>query len=312
MAEIKTESVFMNHRVFEPALEMVREMEKLYREGKLGTIEAALNKFNEVGMKGLAFADAACVFPGWLAARDKRAALLAQPKTEENAKRLNMSLEEWSAMTDDELNSEAVRWADFVVSQTQPGTRELDLMPIFRDNRGALPGIFLQFQVPMAVLFQQLFIDTPVNIRREGLLKAMAMPIAFTITAIATGMMSSPPEDDEDKARWLLGRVAGDAVSTLPALGSMLSKPAEDLIRGNKAFMYQNNFPLLDTGIKAVNNAIKGEWEKAAEQGVTAISYATGLPDAARKEYWKAFKDAGDNPLKLLQAMGIKNHSFQE
>jgi hypothetical protein len=176
---IQESSVFMKTRISDPAIEMTRQLEKMYLQGKLGKAEAAVTKVSDIGMEGLEIIDYVCVAPGWLAAyNQKKAALSRNPE----------------GRTDQLIHADAVRYADQVVRDTQPSSRSIDLAP-FMKNKNPIAQIFLQFQVPMSVIFQNLAFDAPDAIRQGRIRDALVTFGLYAMTAVAVGLM----EDDDDE-----------------------------------------------------------------------------------------------------------------
>jgi hypothetical protein len=275
MEMIREKSVFMKERVYDPSIEMVRMIEKAALEGKLGQAEAVLNAFNKAGMKGLEIIDLACVAPGWLAAYNQKLAVLAK---------------ENSGMTEALQDAEAVRYADQVVRDTQPSSRGVDLAPLFRDAKG-IAKAFLQFQVPMSVIFQNLVFDMPTAVRNGQVHQLFVTLAIYALTAVAVGAME---DDDDDRlnARDMGASAAGGLLDSIPVFGNAASRAVESAIRGKKIMPTQwNIFPILQTGEKAVNALQNKNWRRALDAAADAGFYMTGLPVALKNEIEKAAED---------------------
>jgi hypothetical protein len=276
MAMIREKSVFMKQRIYDPAIDMVNMIEKMALEGKLGQAEAALNKINSTGMKGLEFIDMACVAPGWLAAYDKKLAELAKDN---------------QGMTGELQDAEAIRYADQVVRDTQPSSRGVDLTPMFRDSKG-VARLFLAFQVPMSVIFQNLTMDMPNAFRNKQYFQGITTIAIYALTAVAIGAMQD--DDDEYTARDMGAAAAGGLIESIPVLGNAMAQATESIIRGEKIRPAQwNFFPVLQSAEKGVNAIKDKNWLRALDTVVDAMGYTTGLPVGTLNEFEK-FVDSGE------------------
>ena len=273
---IREKSVYMKARYFDPAAAVVKEMERMYLTGKLGKAEAVLAKLESIGMKGQEWIDAVCVMPGWLAAYNKKFAEL-------NNKESNMSAEE--------VEAKAVRYADQVVRDCQPSSVLMDQVPLLKGDKSSFARMFMQFQTPIASIFQQLFIDAPANFKQGRALQALWTWGIYALLAIVIGAMHEEDDDDEldPKKRGIDALVM--PISMVPIFGGDLSYAAESLMRNGKITTpRRSNFPVLDQGIRAVNHISDQQWGKSANNTVKAFMYSTGLPVAAWQDIEKAIE----------------------
>jgi hypothetical protein len=282
---IAQKSVFMKTRMYDPSIEMVKRLEQMYLPGVTGKIESALASVEKAGMHGLELIDYWTVAPGWLAAYRQK-------------------LEELStkgpAMTAELADAEAVLYADGVVRDTQPSSRTADLPPLFRGKKGPVAQMFLQFQVPMAVIFQNLAFDLPYAVRRHNIWQALMTVGAYAMAAAVVGAMEEE-EDDEKLNPAYRGIDAGAGLlESIPVLGGGLAYSARDLGRrlseGKTARIKQSRFtpyPIPASLTRAANAAFNEKWEEARINAAEAFFYATGLPAGLGKEILTA-KEEGN------------------
>jgi hypothetical protein len=281
---IRLKSVYVKARYFDPAAEVVREMEKLYLAGKLGKAEAVLAKAESLGMTGQEWIDAVCVMPGWLAAYNRK-------KAELNRESQDMSL----AAAEDE----AVRFADLVVRDCQPSSVQMDQTQLLKNFKHPLAKMFAQFQTPTASIFQQLFIDAPIQFRQGHVLNGLWKWGIYALLAITIGAMHDDGDDDDDgfalnkkldiRRRWVDAAVM--PLEMIPVIGGTFSYAAESFIREGKIRMpRRSNFPVIDSVVRAANAITDEKWGKAALYATDALFYQTGLPAAAKNDIEKAIE----------------------
>ncbi|MDR0403702.1 MAG: hypothetical protein LBH35_08965 [Treponema sp.] len=272
MGMIREKSVFMKTRVYDPSIQMVNMIEKAALEGGLGKAEAVLNKINKAGMTGLEMIDLACVAPGWLAAYNQKLAQLAK---------------ENGGMTEALQDAEAVRYADQVVRDTQPSSRGVDMAPLFRDQKG-IAKAFLQFQVPMSVIFQNIVFDMPTALKNGQVHQLFTTLGIYALTAVVVGAMEDD-DDDRFNGRDIGASALGGLLESIPVFGNAAARMTESAVRGEKirSTMW-NIFPIMQTGEKAVNAMLNKNWGKAADAAADAIFYSAGLPAGLKSEIEKA------------------------
>jgi len=274
---IREKSVYMKARYFDPAAAVVKEMEKMYLAGKMGKAEAVLSKVESGLMKGQEWIDTVCVMPGWLAAYNKKFAELKNKN---------------SNMTSEEIETEAVKYADQIVRDCQPSSVLMDQIQMLKGEKHPLARMFMLFQTPIASIFQQLFIDAPANFKQGRVLQALWTWGIYALLAIVIGAMQ---DDDDDEDDWNLKKRGIDAlvmpISMIPIYGGDLSYAVEDLIRTGKIrLLRRSNFPVLDQGIRAINKFSDEEWGNAGWETLKGFMYLTGLPVAALNDVEKAIE----------------------
>ena len=284
---IYAKSVYMKARYFDPSAAVVREMEKLYLTGELGKAEAALMFVEKKGMWFQEWIDSVCVMPGWLAAYNRKLAEL-------NKSGDNMTMEAAEAS--------AVRYADGVVRDCQPSSVLMDQVPMLKGSKHPFVRMFMQFQTPIASIFQQLFIDAPNNFKQGRILQALWTWGIYALLAIVIGAMHEDDDDDEwdPKKRGIDALVM--PLDMVPIFGGDAAYAMESLLRDGKIRTpRRSNFPVVDQGVRAVNAITDEKWGKAAWSVVKGFGFYTGLPVAAMQDIEKAIDDE-----KWYRVIGIK------
>jgi len=273
---ISEKSVYMKSRYFDPAMAVVREMEKLNLAGKLGKAEAKLAKIESIGMKGQSWIDSICVMPGWLAAYNKKLTELNKSDT---------------GITIEEAEAAAVRYADGVVRDCQPSSVLMDQTQLLKGDKGAFARMFMQFQTPIASIFQQLFMDTPANFRQGRILQGLWTWGIYALLAIVIGAMHEDDDDDEldPKKRGIDALVM--PFSMVPVFGGDLSYAMETLLRDGKIRMPRRSyFPVLDQMMRTGNAISDEKWGKAAWEAIKGFGYYSGLPVGTAQDIEKVIE----------------------
>jgi hypothetical protein len=280
---IREKSVYMASRVIDPANEFIKELELSSFMGKSGKAQAALIKAERIGMKGLEWIDSVCVMPGWRAAYKQKAAEL-------NGK---------EGFDQNTIEAEAVKYADQVVRDTQPSSRQVDLAPLFKHQKNPFMQMFLQFQVPQSVIMQNLFVDAPNNFKQGQRGAALTTIAIYGLTAAAVGLL----EEDEDDEKFNLKYRGIDAavgyLESIPIAGGYAAYTVEHFLRTGKVKLSQfKPFPVVDEAFRAGAAVTQEQWDQAFIRSLKALGYYTGGPVGAVGEIEKAVKEG--NPWILL------------
>ncbi|MDR2095384.1 MAG: hypothetical protein LBP76_07675, partial [Treponema sp.] len=289
-AMILEKSIYMKTRVYDPAVDMINEVEKYMLEGPLGKVETALSKVEKTGMKGLEWIDYVCVAPGWLAAYNRKLVELSKNN---------------NGMSDAVIDAEAVRFADQVVRDTQPSSNPMDLAPIFKGERGFFKQLFLQFQVPMSVIFQNIVFDAPAAVRQGRIFQAITTIGIYALTAAVVGAMGEEDDDEklDPKERGI--DALGGLIESIPMWGGGAANAVESLLRTGKIQpSFNNYFPVAGSAQRTVNALSDKNWSKAALQATDALFYMTGLPAGLKREIEKAAEEGDWEGMLIL--LGIK------
>lgn len=318
-ASIKEKSVFMNSRVMDPVIDIIKEQQQKVTN-KVGY---GLNQFNAMGMKGLEMVDWMCVAPGWLATyrkefakleeenanieksrekiyKDKLESLIAEnEKVEVYMMKTMEELEEEAkqdlpkVLTQAELEQKAVSKADDITRRCQPSSRAEDLSPLFKNSgkNAELVKILLQFQTSLNVIWNNIRYDLPQAIKERNYHQIIGAIAGYAMAGIAMGLVTGGPysDDDDDKetslAKQILYYGTTQFTDSVPVLGSYITTLTQMLITGKGGMMYSNNtFPVLNEAMGTVQSAIKGDWDKAAINFGEGVGYFLGLPVSGTKE----------------------------
>lgn len=339
---IKEKSVFMNNRVMDPMNELVEEMAD---EGKT-KFDRALGKFGKKGMAGLEWIDWVCVAPGWLACYKKEYARLQrasearyEAKMEELRERnMYADIATSQYMTPDQMEAqarkeimedievEAVRYADDCTRQCQPSSRAADLAPLFK-NRSEAMKAFLQFQTSLNVIWQNIRYDMPYAVRNKQFQRIVGTILGYVFAGIFMNSVmegvTSGAKDDDDKdlqaLRNLIFYSTTQFTDAVPIMGSELTNMMDQMITGKRGFMNSGTdmTPSATKMLSAFTNATKGNWEKAATLSAEAIGMAAGAPVSGTKEVYKLLGkplENGDVNLKrgLSDVYGIAGDIIEE
>lgn len=318
-ASIKEKSVFMNSRVMDPVLDIIKEQQQKVTN-KVGY---GLNQFNAMGMKGLEMVDWMCVAPGWLATYRKEFAKLEKENAnlqiardkmyKDNLDRLiaeNEKVEVYmmktmeeleeeakqdlpKVLTQEELEQKAVSKADDITRRCQPSSRAEDLSPLFKNSgkNAELVKILLQFQTSLNVIWNNIRYDLPQAIKERNYHQIIGAIAGYAVAGIAMGLVTGGPygDDDDDKetslAKQILYYGTTQFTDSIPVIGSYITTLNQMLITGKGGMMYSNNtFPVLNEAMGTVQSAIKGNWDKAAINFGEGVGYFLGLPVSGTKE----------------------------
>ncbi len=306
---IREKSIFMNNRVMDPMNELVEEMAD---EGKT-KFDRALGKFGKKGMAGLEWIDWVCVAPGWLACYKKEYAKLQRAsearydaKMEELRERNMyadigtseyMTPEQMEAQArkeiEEDIETEAVRYADDCTRQCQPSSRAADLAPLFKNSSEAMKA-FLQFQTSLNVIWQNIRYDMPYAVRNKQFNRIVGTIMGYVFAGIFMNSVmdgvTSGADDDDDKElqalRNLIFYSTTQFTDAVPIMGSELTNVMDQVITGKRGFAQSGTdmTPSATKMLSAFTNASKGNWKKAAELSAEAIGMAAGAPVSGLKE----------------------------
>ena len=306
---IREKSVFMNNRVMDPMNELIEEMAD---EGKT-KFDRALGKFGKKGMAGLEWIDWVCVAPGWLAcykkeyARLQRASEARYDAKMEELRERNMYADIGTSqyMTPDQIEAqarkeimedievEAVRYADDCTRQCQPSSRAADLAPLFKNSSEAMKA-FLQFQTSLNVIWQNIRYDMPYAVRNKQFQRIVGTILGYVFAGIFMNSVmegvTSGAKDDDDKdlqaLRNLIFYSTTQFTDAIPMIGSEVTNTMDQIITGKRGFMQSGTdmTPSATKLLSVLTNASKGNWEKAATLSAEAIGMAAGAPVSGIKE----------------------------
>lgn len=308
---IQAKSVFMRNRKIDPIIDLIDEQ----LNKKTNPVMSKVNQFNKIGMTGLEMIDWVCVAPGWLAAYEERYKALTKKNDdvyeitkaqlqEENDKLDIVSSERMTeqqieteaqkaVLTESEIEAKAVEYADDVVRQCQPSNRSVDLAPLFKQKGPGSEIIkaVLQFQTSLNVIWQNIRYDIPMAVRQKEFKKVVGtiggyVMAGIMMNAVCEGFGGDDGEDEELTAlKKLIFYSTTQFTDAIPVIGSYVTKTTEQLITGETPYSTNNDlFPLLTKYRQGTQQAIKGNWDKAAGKYAEALGLTFGAPVSGVKE----------------------------
>lgn len=308
---IQAKSVFMRNRKIDPIIDLIDEQ----LNKKTNPFMSKVNQFNKIGMTGLEMIDWVCVAPGWLAAYEERYKALTKKNDdvyeitkaqlqEENDKLDIVSSERMTekqieteaqkaVLTESEIEAKAVEYADDVVRQCQPSNRSVDLAPLFKQKGPGSEIIkaVLQFQTSLNVIWQNIRYDIPMAVRQKEFKKVVGtiggyVMAGIMMNAVCEGFGGDDGEDEELTAlKKLIFYSTTQFTDAIPVIGSYVTKTTEQLITGETPYSTNNDlFPLLTKYRQGTQQAIKGNWDKAAGKYAEALGLTFGAPVSGVKE----------------------------
>jgi hypothetical protein len=283
---IQEKSSHMANRVFDPAIDIIREQQRASFDKPGSAWRSMRNQL----MEGLNLVDWASVAPGWLAVyRNETARLTKEGK-----------------LGKDEIDAAAVQKADDVTRLVQPSSRLADMAPIFKgEGRGAeVKKALLQFTYSLSPIYQNWRYDLPYAVRHKMYKQAAGTIISYALAGIALGAVTQGFGDDdepEDIVKQTAFYAMTQFTDSVPLIGGFITSGAERILTGKTQFRHTTNlFPALDalgdTGNKAIkwweDKSAENAWSVATQAFETAMLY-TGGPISGMKELGAAI-GAGD------------------
>jgi hypothetical protein len=187
----------------------------------------------------------------------------------------------------------AVEYADKIITRVQPTGRAQDIAPVFKDN-GELGKAYLQFTQQLSIIFQDLFYDTPVQIRRGQTKNVIGKFMGFIMAGVLVGLLTEAAdsigedEDDEKKAARFIAYGISQFTDSIPIIGTSATDTIMLISTGRMQY-HVNGSPLktIESGAQSVQNIVRAVQQsdsekalKALQQGLTTMGYISGLPAA--------------------------------
>jgi hypothetical protein len=274
--EITALSEIMEHRSVNPLVEEAKREAATARDEKA----RKLAQFRQASMIFQEIADNITVAPGWYLLYKKEFNRLT-----EDRETANLSVKDRQV--------KAVEYADTIITRTQPTGRAQDIAPVYKDN-GELGKAFLQFTQQLSIVFQDVWYDTPVQIRRGQWKNVIGKFIGLITSGILVGLLTETAngigddDDEEKKARRLIGYALGPIFDSLPLIGTFATDTINLIATGKTAFRtYGSPLRAIESGAQSVQNIVRAVQQtdsekaiKALQQGLTTIGYISGLPAA--------------------------------
>ncbi len=303
---IKEKSVFMKMRRMDPVNDLIDEM----ADSAKTKLDRGWSNFSKLGMQGLELIDWACVAPGWLACYEKKynqlqnasnaryEAKMAELKernmyadvgTSEYLTPQQMEAEAKKEMLED-IEAEAVRYADDCTRACQPSNRVTDLAPLFKNSSEAMKA-FLQFQTSLNVIWQNLRYDMPYAVKNKEFTRIAGTVIGYVcagifMNSVMEGIGGDDDDDETQALRNLIYYSTTQFTDSIPIMGSEITNTMDQLITGKRGF-YGSGTDMTPSATKLLSvltTAKKGNWEKAAELTAEGIGLYLGAPVSGAKE----------------------------
>jgi hypothetical protein len=283
-------SPYMKHRSANLLVDIVKRNAKNTFDRKAG----ALDKFNEIGMKGLEMVDRVCVAPGWLALYRKEYNRLSNDSN--------------NTMSESDIMKTAALKADEITMLVQPSANPEDLAPLFRGNT-ELGRAFLQFTASLNVIWQNIRYDLPQMIAEKRLWNMAGTVIGYSVAGILLGAITSGFDDDDDAAdaaRKLVWWSTTQYTDAFPVIGGEVTRLLEHAVTGEMRWgSGMNILPTIGKIYSAGHTAISGIHEKdfgklikAAATAAEGAGIQHSLPVSGWNELlWAAGIGDGDGEL---------------
>lgn len=303
---IKEKSVFMKMRRMDPLNDLIDEM----ADNAKSKLDRGWSNFTKLGMQGLEMIDWACVAPGWLACYEKKynqlqkasdarynakMAELEERNKSGNGEYLNPTQMETIAKQEliDDIEREAVRYADDCTRQCQPSNRLTDLAPMFKDKNEFMRA-FLQFQTSLNVIWQNIRYDLPYAVKQKQFWRFAGTIIGYVMAGIfmnsvMEGVAGDDDDDETQALRNLIYYSTTQFTDAIPIMGSEITNTMDQLITGKRGFAQSGTdmTPSATKLLSVLTNAKKGNWEKAARLTAEGIGLYLGAPVSGTKEIYK-------------------------
>ena len=336
---IKEKSVFMKMRRMDPVNDLIDEM----ADNAKTKLDRGWSNFSKLGMQGLELIDWACVAPGWLACYEKKynqlqnasnaryEAKMAELKERNmyadvtSSEYLNPQQMEAQARKEmlEDIEAEAVRYADDCTRQCQPSNRVTDLAPLFKNSSEAMKA-FLQFQTSLNVIWQNIRYDMPYAVKNKEFTRIAGTVIGYVcagifMNSVMEGIGGDDDDDETQALRNLLYYSTTQFTDSIPIMGSEITNTMDQLITGKRGF-YGSGTDMTPSATKLLSvltTAKKGNWEKAAELTAEGIGLYLGAPVSGAKEINKLLGkplDEGDVNFKrgVSDVYGIAGDILEE
>ena len=303
---ISEKSIYMKMRRMDPVNDLIDEM----AENAKGKVDRAWSKFSQIGMQGLEMIDWACVAPGWLACYEKKynqlqnasnaryEAKMAELKernlyadvgTSEYLSPEQMEAEARREMTED-IETEAVRYADDCTRACQPSNRVTDLAPLFKNSSEAMKA-FLQFQTSLNVIWQNLRYDMPYAVKQREFKRIAGTVIGYVcagifMNSVMEGIGGDDDDDETQALRNLIYYSTTQFTDAIPIMGSEITNAMDKIITGSRAYSQSGTdmTPSATKLLNALQKATSGDWQKAASLTAEGIGLFMGAPVSGVKE----------------------------
>ena len=300
---IQEKSVFMKNRRMDPMNDLVDEMAKNAKN----KADKFWSNFTKTGMQGLEMIDWACVAPGWLACYEKKynqlqnasearynakMAELEERNRSGNGEVLNPAQMETIAKQEliEDIEREAITYADDCTRQCQPSNRLTDLAPLFKD-KNEFKRAFLQFQTSLNVIWQNIRYDLPYAVKQKEFKRIAGTVIGYVMAGIfmnsvMDGLRGDDDDDETQALRNLIYYSTTQFTDAIPIMGSEITNAMDKIITGKRAYSQSGTdmTPSATKLLNAMQKATSGDFKKAASLTAEGIGLFMGAPVSGVKE----------------------------
>jgi len=239
-------------------------------------VATKIERYMEVGLRGITYADRYSVAVVWEAVRQK---YLRETGNAEHA----------------------IQMADEWTMRTQPTSEGIYRSPMYR-NMSGWKQLVLQFTHPLNVIYNNLRYDVPDAVREHNYMKAAMMITAYGLSGLAMGLVYSlrgyGPGDDADeeaRLRWWLHALTQQYTDAIPFVGSWVTDATRGMITGEPVRMinFNEQLPAAAAFRRAVaqfvNMSNNGRWDDESVRKLLLASLegparVVGMPIGGFKE----------------------------
>ncbi|MBO7731671.1 MAG: hypothetical protein J6S67_03945 [Methanobrevibacter sp.] len=321
---IQEKSVFMKNRRMDPINDLVDEMSKNAKN----KVDKFWSSFTKTGMQGLEFIDWACVAPGWYACYTKKynqlqkasearynakMAELEERNKSGNGELLNPTQMETIARLEmlEDIEVEAITYADDCTRQCQPSNRLTDLAPMFKDKNEFMRA-FLQFQTSLNVIWQNIRYDMPYAVKQKEFKRIAGTVIGYVMAGIfmnsvMDGVRDDDDDDDTQALRNLIFYSTTQFTDAIPMIGSDITNMMDQVITGKRGFASSGTdmTPSATKIMSALTKATNGDFKKAAGLTAEGIGLFLGAPVSGVKEINKLLgKPLSEGEIDIKKGVG--------
>jgi hypothetical protein len=200
-----------------------------------------------------------------------------------------MEAEARKEITED-IETEAVRYADDCTRACQPSNRVTDLAPLFKNSSEAMKA-FLQFQTSLNVIWQNIRYDLPYAVKQREFKRIAGTVIGYVcagifMNSVMDGIGGDDDDDDMQALRNLIYYSTTQFTDAIPIMGSEITNAMDKVITGKRAYSQSGTdmTPSATKLLNALQKATSGDWNKAASLTAEGIGLFMGAPVSGVKE----------------------------
>jgi hypothetical protein len=200
-------------------------------------------------------------------------------------------------MSPEQIEQEAIVYADELTMETQPDLHALEVSPMFRDK--GLGQLFLRFAQPLNVVWQNLTYDTFVSKEKTfggNVARITAMGISALAVAAMRGAIWKPDDGDDDKKLLVMRRIfyytlLSNYFDSVPLISDLVSNSIGSMITGEKTYRSNTYFQFAQYLLNIPGDITEGNAIKAWTDAFRAVGLGTGLPVSELTRLIKAWQN---------------------